>query len=268
MSKYGDFSASRADRTHHGPRDGTATIATALSSLRAAPRTVPPLPWRIPSRSEYNGTTAEKSAKSPTCTLAAAAARRVLGIGAWKLSSGSRFSASGIFLLGTASVRSLPCKLLFYDYESAADFVHHRGEINRQQRLLWINDYIRARARSGPRQPDRLAQAPLHPVALHRATERAAHGESNSQSRCDRRLRGGSFRSSHEGVRPLPIKHCHGRREMASPLLVHTLEIGVPQKPRVAGKGARAGWRLDTSFRFSRHTGSHSDSKFQIAISR
>ena len=175
MSKGGDSSASRPDRTHHAPRGGSATIATAPSSHRAALRDVLPPPSRIPSRSEHTGTTAEKSAKSPTCTLAAAAARRVWETGAWKLSSGSGFSASEIFLLGTASGRSLPCKLLFYDYEGAGDFVHHRGEINRQQRLLWINDYIRTRARSGPREPDRLAQAPLHPVALHRATERAAH---------------------------------------------------------------------------------------------
>jgi len=59
--------------------------------------------------------------------------------------------------------------------------------------------------------------------------------------------------------------------------LVDTLEIGVTQEARAAGKGALAGSRrnfLATSprqnvmVRFSRHTDGHSDSKFQIAISR
>ena len=53
---------------------------------------------------------------------------------------------------------------------------------------------------------------------------------------------------------------------MPPPQLVHTLEIGVTQQPRAAGKGAVAGWQPDTSVRFSRHTGSHSVSKFPIAI--
>jgi hypothetical protein len=60
---------------------------------------------------------------------------------------------------------------------------------------------------------------------------------------------------------------------MPPPLLVHTLEIGVTQQPAAPGKGGSVGSRRDTPWldimvRFSRHTGSHSDSKFLIAISR
>jgi hypothetical protein len=53
---------------------------------------------------------------------------------------------------------------------------------------------------------------------------------------------------------------------MPPALLVYALEIGVTQKPRVAGKGALAGSRRNLMVRSSRHTGSHRDSKFQIAI--
>jgi hypothetical protein len=69
---------------------------------------------------------------------------------------------------------------------------------------------------------------------------------------------------------------------MPPPLLVDALEVGVTQQARAAGKGDLAGPRFDGSgssgsrfdtprpddimIRFSRHTGSHSDSKFQIAI--
>lgn len=58
---------------------------------------------------------------------------------------------------------------------------------------------------------------------------------------------------------------------MPPPLLVDTLEVGVTQKPCVAGKGGVAGWHnhtprhndvlRDTMVRFSRDTGGHSDSK-------
>jgi hypothetical protein len=49
---------------------------------------------------------------------------------------------------------------------------------------------------------------------------------------------------------------------MPPSLLVHALELSVTQKPRAAGKRARTASRLRISFRFSRLTGSHSDSKF------
>ncbi len=63
---------------------------------------------------------------------------------------------------------------------------------------------------------------------------------------------------------------------MPPPLLVDTLEVGMTQQARAAGKGTFPASRLDTPrhdlpghsrmIRFSRHTVSHSDSKFQIAI--
>ena len=68
---------------------------------------------------------------------------------------------------------------------------------------------------------------------------------------------------------------------MPPSLLVDTLEVSVTQQARAAGKGALAGPKFDRPrfdgsrlntprhdimIRFSRDTGSHSDSKFQIAI--
>jgi len=70
---------------------------------------------------------------------------------------------------------------------------------------------------------------------------------------------------------------------MSPPQLVHTLEVGVTQQPRASRERALAGSRYDAPrhnimlrnvmlrnlvVRFSRHTGSHSDSNFLIAISR
>jgi|HubBroStandDraft_4_1064222.scaffolds.fasta_scaffold32991_1 hypothetical protein len=160
------------------------------------------------------------------------------------------------------------CKLLFNNYESAPHFVHDCGEIHRQQRLLRIDDHIRIRTRARPSQPHRLAQSPLHPVALDRAAERTPHGESNAQSRNCGRLRCGILRSSDARRRPRPIKHGHARRKMPPSQFVHALEVSVTQQPRAAGKNARDGSRHNIPLRFSRHTGSHGDSKFQIAISK
>ncbi len=70
---------------------------------------------------------------------------------------------------------------------------------------------------------------------------------------------------------------------MPATQLVHALEIGVTQEACAARKGALAGsWRetprqeimirnimlRNIMIRFSGHTGGHSDSTFQIAISR
>src|SRR5260370_32544437 len=97
---------------------------------------------------------AETSAKSPTCMPEAVAARRVWQTGAWKSSSGSRLPASGTLL------QSLPAKLLFYCYESAANFVHYSTEICHQQRFLRIDHHIRTDARSRTRKPHGLAPTP------------------------------------------------------------------------------------------------------------
>ena len=61
-------------------------------------------------------------------------------------------------------------------------FVHTPRELRRQQRLLRIDHHVRIRPRRRPRQSHRLAQTPLHPVALHRPAQRAAHRESDAQS--------------------------------------------------------------------------------------
>ncbi len=157
-------------------------------------------------------------------------------------------------------------KLLLYNYEGPADFVHNRRKVNCQQGLLWIDDHIRIRTRSRPRHPHGLAQAPLHAVALHRSAERAAHRESNAQPRSYWQPRRGNLRPGNARLRPRPIEHGHRRREMPPPLLVDALEVGVSQQPCATGKGAFARSRHGIMIRFSRHTGSHSDSKFQIAV--
>ena len=77
-----------------------------------------------------------------------------------------------------------------------------------------------------PAKPHRLAQAPLHPISLHRAAQPAAHGKSNA----------GSRRRTSRSFRPQQIKRRQGRGKMPPPQLVHALEVGVPQQPRVAGK--------------------------------
>jgi hypothetical protein len=94
-----------------------------------------------------------------------------------------------------------------------------------------------------------------------------AHSKSNARSRELFTLGGGSPGSESFLLLPLPVKHGHRCRKMAPPQFVHAFEIGVPQQPRAAGKPVRAGSRLDIAFRFSRHTGGHGDSRFQIAIS-
>jgi hypothetical protein len=154
-----------------------------------------------------------------------------------------------------------PRELLFYNYESPPHFVHHHREVYGQQRLLRIDHHIRRRSHGHSAEPHRLAQAPLHAVALDRAAQRAPHRKSNAHAgnRASLPARGLIFR-------PLPIKRGQRRRKMTPPQLVNALEIGVPQQPRAARKGRSAGSRLDpsvrfSSFRFSGHTGSHRDSK-------
>ena len=175
------------------------------------------------------------------------------------VASGSGLQASGTSFPGLDA--RLARKLLFYYYESSAYFVHDLGEVNDQQRLLRIDDHIRSRRRHTAKSHG-LAQAPLHPVALHRATERAAHGISNT--------RAGSRASCRLRFRPQQIKRGQRRGKMPPPQLVYPLEVGVPQETSIAGKTSLAGSRLDPSIRFSSvrfsgHTGSHSDSEFHIA---
>jgi len=83
--------------------------------------------------------------------------------------------------LGSRPYR-LSCKLLFDHYESPANFVHHGREINGQHSLLRIDHHICAHIQRRTREPHCLAQSPLHPVTLDRASECAAHRESNSKS--------------------------------------------------------------------------------------
>ena len=184
----------------------------------------------------------------------------------WQTGAQSSATTSFVFLRalrGSSFLsRHLARKLLFDNFKRSMDFTHHYREIHRQQRLLRIDDHVRIRRRHRTREPHRLPQPPLHPVALYRSAERTPNRESNAQPRSYTGLQSNTFRARATVLRPRPVENGHGCGKMPPPQLVHALEIGVTQQPRAAGKRAGAGSRLHISFRFSRHTGSHSDSKF------
>jgi hypothetical protein len=180
-----------------------------------------------------------------------------------KLAATSLSLPSRTFVPFVVQALVFPREPLLYNYESPPHFVHHLGEVYGEQRLLRIDDHIRARTRGHAAKPHRLAQPPLHAIALHRAAECAAHGKSNADP----------GRRTSRSFRPHQIKRRQGRGKMPSPQLVHALEVGVPQQPRVARKAGVAGsrfaradpWVRFSLFRLAGHTGSHSDSNFQIA---
>ena len=99
-------------------------------------------------------------------------------------------------------------------FERPANFALDITKLRLQQRLLRIDDHIHAR-RNRAVQPDRLAQAPLHPVAHHCA---AQHLPTVNPTRTPSAF--GTWQ----------IKHGHVRREMPAPLLVDALEIRVPKQ--------------------------------------
>jgi len=171
--------------------------------------------------------------KSPIGTSAAGAAQRVWRNGACQCSSGLRLPASGIF----CSRRHLHLvrfrrHLLGNGYESAAHFVHHKRKVSDQQRPLRINHNIHGRIQISARQADRLPQAPLHAVALHRAAQGPTHGEAHAQARLRRFL-----------LRSRPVEHGQGRGKVPLPLLVYALEIRMTQKPRGTRKASCLFWR-------------------------
>ena len=189
---------------------------------------------------------------------------RTTNLGNWRMGSASGFrlptfgSPLATTSLALGAGARLASQLPFYDYESAAYFVHYLGEVNDQQRLLRVDDHVGGDRSRQPAEPNRFPQAPLHAVALHRAAEGAADGKSDA--------RAGSRASCRVRLRPQQIERGQRRGKMPPPQFVHTLKIRVPQKPRVAGESL-PGPRLDRWFQFSwfrsyGHTASHSDSKF------
>ncbi len=160
----------------------------------------------------------------------------------WKLahesSSGSRLSACG-----TSPWRDLacharfPCQLPFYNYESAAHFVHYLREVDDQQRLLRIDHHVRAYFAWHSAKSNCFAQTALHPVTLHRAAEGAAHGESDARA-------GGRAACRHR-FRPQQIERGQRSGKMPPPQFVDALEVGVPQQSRATRKRLR-GWHRDT----------------------
>jgi hypothetical protein len=75
-----------------------------------------------------------------------------------------------------------------FDYcEGARDFVPYCGEVDSQQRFLWVDDDVGRNRFSRQRHSNRFAKAALHTIALNRTAERAAHGESYAQAGWRRR---------------------------------------------------------------------------------
>src|SRR5580704_7071951 len=91
------------------------------------------------------------------------------------------------------------------------------------------------------RQADRFTQPPLHPVALHRSPQCAAHSETDAQT----------WGRSPRGVAALQIKNRHAGRKMTPSLFIYTLKVGVAQKPGTAGKAGPLTWSINTFVRFS-----------------
>jgi len=91
------------------------------------------------------------------------------------------------------------------------------------------------------RQANRLAQAPLHAIALHCAAQCSPDCESDPQTLRSRPpiLRWCILRCL--GTRP--IEKRHGRGKMPASLFVHALEIRMAQKPRRARKSCCFLWR-------------------------
>jgi hypothetical protein len=251
--------------------DDSAPAAAALFLRPPTPRIALLPRRRNPNNWEHSGRLGEKAAKSPTCNPATIAPPRVSGVDALKIEIGSgfRLSAPGDSLLASGSGFNITLarELLFYHYESAAYFVHHLREVYGQQGLLRIDHHIHAGSRRHSAEPDRLAQAPLHAVALHRTAQCTTDGEADTRTRRNRlraRLHGLDRR-----LRPRPVERRQTGGKMPPPQLIDALEIGVPQQPRAARKTAPASSRLGalirlSSLRFSGHTDSHSDSEFPL----
>jgi hypothetical protein len=139
---------------------------------------------------------------------------------------------------------------LLNQVERAPNFAHHIGKISCHQTLLRIDHHIRIGPPSRTRQPYRLAQPPLHSIALDRASQRAPHGEPNPHSAVFPRM-------------PRHIKQGQRCRKMPPAFLVHAFEIRVAQQARCLGECFLAS-RLDAWVRFSRHTGGHSASYLKL----
>src|SRR4029077_16486426 len=97
---------------------------------------------------------------------------------------------------------------LFDHLEGALHIFPQIGKIGGQQRLLRIDDHINRSICDHTIQTDGFAQAPLHAVALDRATQPASHSETHSEIA---RL-------------PAPqVEHGHMGGEMTPSFLVHAL---------------------------------------------
>ena len=116
---------------------------------------------------------------------------------------------------------SRPFGQLLRDHlKGAADLAQQVRKFSRTQRFLWIDDHIRGYSGNGTSKPNRLPQTPFHPIAVHRSSQNAAYGITNSQL---------------FSLRPPQVKHGHMGGEMAASLLVDSLKIRMPQKPSTAG---------------------------------
>lgn len=109
-------------------------------------------------------------------------------------------------------------KLPFNDYESLASFVQQRTKLNVRNNFLRIDHDVSIRSRPRPREPHRLAQASLDPIALNGSSERASHRKADPKPTPLVAFR----------LQPRQVKNGERCREMSPPLLVYTLKVGMP----------------------------------------
>jgi hypothetical protein len=121
---------------------------------------------------------------------------------------------------------SLSQPLLNY-FKSLTNLVSQLSEFEFEHRLLGIDHQIDRDTSSRPAQTNRLSQSSFHAIALDRSAKHSPDRESNAES---------------PAVPAQQIKNRHVGRKVATALLVHPLEIAVPEQAHAAGKpGAFAG---------------------------
>jgi hypothetical protein len=111
-------------------------------------------------------------------------------------------------------------QLLCDHFEGPADFAQQVREFRRPKGLFGIDDHVGGYRLNRTAEPNRLSQAPLHPIAIDRSAKNAADGEPNSKPLT---------------LRSCQVKHGHVGGKVATSLLVHSLKIRVPQKATATG---------------------------------
>src|SRR5271165_252953 len=168
------------------------------SSRHVTRHTAPPLPSRIPNKSEHTGKKEETRAKSS----------------AYKFAEMRAPSTSFLHQL----LRDRGECLLY--------FAQHHRKIQLQHRFLRIEHHIhrsRAIKYCAPHAYG-FPKPPLDPIPFDRTAQQSSHREPDPRPFPRRAY---PWRSSHRSfsLRPPQIKHGHVRGKLTSPLFVNTLEV-------------------------------------------